>query len=147
MVQLSSAKNKGHALRGERGAAVVEFAVTLLFLFFFFIAFMQIVQIFVGHERLSLATFVASRVYSVHGTKQARNAAYSIESGTTIIRIEEDPNPDAYNSDTIKSRVVTLEKGIDVPIDFRNILSKGGTKFVISNTVKSFFEDDPGGDN
>jgi hypothetical protein len=135
--------SKGKFLVGDMGAVVVEFAITLVFLFFFFIAFIQILSIFMAHERLSFACFVASRVYSVQGRTQAINTANTIETGLSI-KIKEDGG---YESKVIKSRTITLEKKIDVPIDFRNIFSKTGTKFAISKGVKTFREVDPGGDN
>ena len=134
---------KGKFLRGEMGAALVEFAITLALLFLFFIAFVQILSIFMAHERLSFACFVASRVYSVQGRANAINTANTIENGIGI-KIKQGGG---YTSKVIKSRIITVDKKIDVPIDFRNIFSKAGTTFAISKGVKTFREVDPGGDN
>jgi len=144
MPKLSSGKRTSLApIRNERGAAAVEFALTLLYLFLFFIAFAQIVEIFVAHERLSFASFVTSRIYSVHGRAKASKAANSIDPGISV-SIEEDGN---YGSQAIRSATITVKKSIDVPLDFTNIFSKGGARFAISKRVRTFRELDPGGDN
>lgn len=114
----------------DKGAVVVEFMFALLFLFLFFIAFAQMIQIYVAHERLSYAAFAASRAYSVHGNYM--NAANAIESGAVI-------KTDASS--------ITLEKDIDVPINFEALFREGGTKFRISKTIKTFREPVLGGDN
>jgi len=134
---------KGKFLRGEMGAALVEFAITLAFLFLFFIAFIQILSIFMAHERLSFACFVASRVYSVKGETKAINTANTIDNGNGI-KIKQGGG---YASEVIKSSTITVDKKMDVPIDLRNVFSKAGTTFSISKGIKTFREVDPGGDN
>lgn len=119
-----------NTLKNDKGAVVVEFAMSLLFLFFFFIAFVQVVQIYVAHERLSYAAFAASRAYSVSGNHI--DAANAIESGA-IIRTR----PDS----------ITLEKDIDIPIDLENIFNGGGGRFRISKTIRTFREPVLPGDN
>lgn len=134
MAQLALIKtNEGDTFKSDRGAVVVEFAITLLFLFFFFIAFIQIIEIFIGHERLSFTSFVVSRTYSVSAgdRKLAESVKNSMES-TAVIRWE---------------LPVTLDKEIDVPINFENIFIKGGAKFTVSNFVKTFVESEKLGDN
>lgn len=145
MVQMQ----KRDRILDEKGAAVVEFAFALLFLFFFFAAYVQIQFLCLAHERLSLASFVASRVYSVDGGAKAASVVNSIASGVNV-RIEPDGG---YQSETIKSRTIALQKELSVPIDFRNIDFSGnypsprGGKFTIRSTVRTFRERDPGGDN
>lgn len=125
--------NKGKRLTDNRGAVVVEFAITLLFLFFFFVVFVQIVGIFIAHERLSFTSFVVSRTYSVNAgdRKPAEKVKKAMEPGA-VIRWE---------------RPVTLDKEIDLPIDFENIFAKGGAKFTVSNFVEAFIEHERSGDN
>jgi len=125
--------NKGKCLTDKRGAVTVEFAITLLFLFLFFIAFVQIFEIFIAHERLSFASFVVSRTYSVNAgdRKPAERVKRAMEP-RAVIRWE---------------RPVTLDKEIDLPIDFENIFAKGGAKFTVSNFVKAFIENEKSGDN
>jgi hypothetical protein len=113
---------------GERGAAAVEFAFAMIILFFFFISFYQIVEIFLAHERLSYAAFVASRAHQVHGN--AYRAALSVDSDFSI-RTDNDS--------------VTLTKSIPVPINFHNPFSGGairerGATFTISKKVPTFVE-------
>ncbi len=119
-------------LNNESGAAVVEFAIALIFLMFFFLAYMQIVGIFISHEKLSFATSVASRYFSVHDQEAAEIMYTQIE-------------PDAAFG--FHAPYVILEKKIDVPIDFNNIFKKGGAQFPIYNQVKTFVEPHPEGDN
>ena len=112
---------------------MVEFAITLVFLFFFFIAFVQIVEIFIAHERLSFSTFVVSRTYSVNcGSRKPTERAKRAIEPRAVIRWE---------------RPITLDKEIDLPIDFENIFAKGGAKFTISKFVKAFTEQIRSGDN
>jgi len=134
MFQVALVKTKkGNTLKNDRGAVMVEFAITLLFLFFFFIAFVQIVEIIIAHERLSYSSFVVSRTYSVNaGDRKPAERVKSAMEPRAIIRWE---------------RPVTLDKEIDVPIDFENIFSKGGAKFTVSNFVKAFIEHEKSGDN
>jgi hypothetical protein len=110
----------------------VEFALTLLLFFLFFIAFMQLVMIFIGHERLSFATFTASRYYSIHDREAAEIMYRKID-------------PEAVLS--IDPPYVILDKEIDVPLDFENIEKRGDNKFMITNKVKTFVEPHPQGDN
>lgn len=112
------------------GATLVELALVLPILFFFFTAFFQIVEIFIAHERLSYASSITARSYSVSGNH--RKTAQSVESDIAI----------KAGGDTI-----TLEKRIDVPINFENILSKRKVKFKISSTAKTVRQRDMGGDN
>jgi len=127
-----SMARKGGAIRNERGSAVVEFALTLVFLMFFFLSFMQITAIIIAHERLSFATSVASRYFSVHDQEAAEIMYTQIE-------------PDAAFS--FYDQHVILDKKIDVPIDFYNVFKKGGAQLPIYNKVKTFVEPHPKGDN
>ncbi len=113
----------------QRGATTVEFAFAMLFLFFFFIAYTQIVEIFLAHERLTYAAFLASRAHQVHGS--AYKAASSVDSG--------------FSLETEKD-AVTLSKYIPVPIDFKNPFVKGafreaGTRVRVSTKVATFEEE------
>ncbi|MDM8555197.1 pilus assembly protein [Desulfococcaceae bacterium HSG7] len=124
--------SKGGCIKNESGSAVIEFAMTLILLIFIFLAFMQITKIFIAHERLSFATSVASRYFSVHD-REAAEIMYT--------KIEPDA---AFN---FSAPNVILDKKIDVPIDFYNIIKKGGAQLPIYNKVKTFVEPHPEGDN
>ncbi len=125
-----------HRHAAQRGAAAVEFAFAMLFLCFFFIAFTQIVQVFLAHERLGYAAFLAGRAYQVHGSPS--RAASAVEKNYSL---------------KTESTAVLLEKRIPVPIDFnnpftRNAIRETGTTMRIAKRVPVFLE--PGnltGDN
>ncbi len=145
--------------RSDGGAVAVEFAFTMLFLFLLVCIFMQIAGLFIAHERLSLAAFAASRTFSTEKYGGALGAAYSIESGIDL-RIGSytrggqyrsngvrTPAPYYGESEFLRSKMITLTKRVDTPIDLRNILSRENASFTISKTVVTLEETDPGGDN
>ncbi len=108
----------------------------MIWVFFFFIAYYQIIEIFLVHERVSYATFIASRAHQVHG--DASTAAGAV-----------------LNEYEIKTRKksVTISKTIRVPIDFKNPFDgndfrTGGARFEVAETVPTFSEPGEGsGDN
>ncbi len=121
---------------GESGATTVEFAFAMIWVFFFFTAYYQIVEIFIAHERVSYAAFLASRAHQVHG--DASTAAGFVESGYEL---------------TTRNDSVTVSKDIRVPLDFENPFSGnafrvGGAWFTVAETVPTFSEPGEGsGDN
>jgi len=119
-------------IKNNKGAAVVEFALALVFLMIFLMAFMQIAGIFIAHEKLYFATSVASRYFSIHDEEAATIMYTQIE-------------PDAAFSFDLKN--VNLDKRIDVPLDFYNMFQKGGTKWPLHGSVRTFVEPYHSGDN
>lgn len=119
----------------QRGATTVEFAFAMVFLFFFFITYVQIVEIFLAHERVTYAAFKASRAHQVHGS--AYRAAASVENNFSL----------ETDSDS-----VTVSKTISLPIDFYNPFSgntfnERGMRFTVGATVPTFVEPQSSGDN
>ena len=131
MVNCFISRKNRRGLAGERGATTVEFAFAMIWVFFFFIAYYQVVEIFLVHERVSYAAFLASRAHQVHG--DASTAASSGLSGYEL----------KTSGDS-----VTISKTIDVPLDFEdpfvgNAIKVGGARFTVGETVPTFSE--PGG--
>lgn len=118
--------------KNNKGAAVVEFALALVLLMIFFLAFMQISGIFIAHEKLYFTTSVASRYFSIHDEEAAEIMYTQIE-------------PDAAFS--FSNNHVILYKGIDVPLDFHNMFQKGGAQWPLRGKVKTFVEPPHSGDN
>lgn len=113
---------------GQQGATTVEFAFAMIFLSFFFIAYVEITEIFLAHERVTYAAFKASRAHQVHGN--AYLAASAVDSNFTL-----DTGQDS----------VTVSKEIPVPIDFENPFTKNaireqGTTFRVAAKVPTFVE-------
>ena len=122
-------RGRRRSRRGEAGAATIEFAFALMFILFFFVAYMKISEIFLAHSRLRYAAFVASRVQAVGGS--ADTAASKIDEDYTL---------------TTGSDKVSLEKTIDLPKAVGTLFGTGET-FTISHSVKTFKETTPSGDN
>lgn len=121
--------------RSQLGATTVEFAFAMLFVFFFFIAFYEIVEIFLAHQRVTYAAHLASRAYQVHGDASA--AADFVEND---FELQEENDS------------VMVSKEINVPIDFEDPFEGGkfreaGTTFTVARRVKTFVEPEETGDN
>ena len=122
-------QSRRQSRRGEAGAATIEFAFALMFILFFFVAYMKISEIFLAHSRLRYATFVASRVHAVGGS--ADKAASKIDEDYTL---------------KTTSDKVSMEKTIDLPKAVGTLFGTGES-FTINHSVKTFKETTPSGDN
>lgn len=122
-------RRRAWAGRDQAGAATIEFAFALMFVLFFFIAYVKISEIFLAHSRLRYATFVASRVQAVGGS--ADKAASKIDKD--------------YKLKTGKDKV-SLEKTLDLPKAVGTLFGTGES-FTIGHSVKTFKETTPSGDN
>jgi hypothetical protein len=117
----------------ECGAVMVEFAFALMFIFLVFIAYIQVSEIFLAHERLRYASSVASRAYAVGGS--ASGAASKI-----------DQNYDLKTKKENGAQTVTLTKKIDLPEAVGKLFGeKDG--FTIAHALKTYMEPSQFGDN
>ncbi len=136
MISCTIVQKKKKLQEPQLGATTVEFAFAMMWVFFFFIAYYQVVEIFLVHERVSYATYIASRAHQVHG--DASKTASSVLKGYELKK---------------RNDSVTISKTISVPIDFYNPFGshgfkKGGARFTVAATVPTFSESgDGGGDN
>ena len=116
----------------EKGAVAVEFAFTLLFLFLFVTAYVALTMIFIGHERLSFASFASGRILATKGNGPAETTANNIENNITI---------------SIGDDFISLQKTLKLPLDFSDVYTRGSHDFTIKKTTKVWREKDFGGDN
>jgi len=114
---------------GQLGAATIEFAFALMFIFLIFIAYVKISEIFLAHSRLRYAAFVASRTHAVHGS--AQDAADRIDKDFTL---------------TTSDSEVSLEKTVKLPKAVGTLFGTGES-FKIGHAVKTFSEPSQSGDN
>jgi len=113
----------------EEGAMVVEFAISLLFLFFFLSAFFTMVMIFLGHERLHYASYVGARANAVGGrVVPAVNAVHGK-------RVQ------------VSGAVVYVSERLLLPFDFANIYHRGDTLYVVKAKSEVPLEPGDSGDN
>ena len=123
---------------GERGAVMVEFAFALMFIFLVFIAYINLSEIFLAHERLRYATNVASRAHSVGGS--ASNAASKIDKGYEL-KTEGKAGEEKGGEGS-----VSMSKKIDLPEAVGKLWGeKDG--FTIYHKVKTYMEPKHSGDN
>ncbi len=129
---------------GVRGAVLVEFAFAMLFVFFFFVAFMEFAGIFLAHEQLSFAAFAASQKYAVGKDSEAQASAYKI-AGAYPSRVFK--NGDA--TETLKGITICFRKELlDLPIDLNNIYNPSGSgSFTLLKQIDVFAELDPDNDD
>lgn len=120
---------RDRARRSERGAAMVEFAFGLMFIFLIFTAYMKISEIFLAHSRLRYAAFVASRAHAVHGS--AQDAADRIDKDFTLKTSDSE---------------VSMEKTVKLPKAVGTLFGTGES-FKIGHEVKTFSEPSQSGDN
>lgn len=120
--------------RSQQGAVMVEFACGLVFIFMIFIAYVQFAEIFLAHERLTYAAFVASRAHAVGGS--AARAAGAIDRDYTL-RIQ--------GAGT--NQEVILGKELALPMDLENFGQSGTRPFAIEHRVRTYGERKLSGDN
>ncbi len=121
--------HKQPLVQNSKGSIVVEFAVTLLFLFFFLIAFFQMTMIFLAHERVSYAAYTGARVNSVRG---------NVGSAVHLVRGKRFSN----GADWVK-----VEERLRVPMDFRNIYKRRNNYFTVKQRFEIPREERDTGDN
>jgi hypothetical protein len=119
----------GFHTAAERGATLVEFAIAMVYIFFFMAAFSQIVMIMVAHERTTYAAYTGTRVNAVGGNV---NRAVSDVNGGRV---------------SVRGNSVKVSETLDLPIDFNNIYKKGGGRFVTSAKFTMPKEPSDRGDN
>jgi Flp pilus assembly protein TadG len=119
-------------IQNNRGAVAVEFGFALLLLMFFFVFFMALAQIFIGHQRMAFASFAAGRVLAVHDEGPATATANAIEDDVAI---------------EFSENSITLRKTIEIPFDFLDMYKRGMSGYEIENKTLSWREEDWGGDN
>lgn len=123
--------------KSENGQVAVEYALTLLFLFFFLIVFFEIVYIVITHERVSLSNFAFSRLYSVHRTAEANTALKTVDPRVNVTVA-------GASSQTVS---ITCKKDIRIPINLYNIFQKSGVSYRVVKQREAFMEPHLGGDN
>ena len=123
--------------RNEKGAAAVEFAFTLLFLFLFLGLFFELVAIILSHERVSFAGFSFSRLYSVHRVSEAYDALNTIDPEASV----------KVTRGSFKKGTVTCKKHIFLPVNLYHFTQKGGIYFHVAKSWNVFMEPHPDGDN
>jgi len=130
--------------KGERGAVMVEFALAMLFVFFFFLSFMEFIGIFLAHEQLSFAAFAASQKFAVGKESEAKASAYNI-AGTYPSRVFKNRN----TTGTLQGITLCFQKELlDLPIDLTNIYAPSGSgSFTISTQIDVYAELDPAHDD
>lgn len=108
---------------------VVEFAISLLFLFFFISAFFTMVMIFLSQERLHYASYVGARANAVGG---------QVVPAVTAVRGKQVQ---------VSGAAVEVSERLLLPFDFTDIYRRGGTLYVVK--AKSEVPLEPGdfGDN
>ncbi len=116
-------------IKDNEGAVVVEFAFSLIFLFFFLICFFQIAMIFLAHERITYAAYTGARANSVGGNV---GRAVRMVKGKKYF---------------LSGSSVTVEETLKVPIDFRNIFLKTEATFDIKSKFTIPREPRDSGDN
>lgn len=121
--------DRAAARGGELGAATIEFAFGLMFIFLIFIAYVKISEIFLAHSRLRYAAFVASRTHAVGGS--AQDAADRIDKDFTLKTSDSE---------------VSLEKTVKLPKAVGTLFGTGES-FTIGHKVKTFSEPSQSGDN
>jgi hypothetical protein len=114
---------------GDSGGVVIELAITLLFLFFFFVAYIQIVGTFIAHERISYSAYAGARVNIVGGNV---GKAVVLAKGKNF---------------SIIGQTVVVNETIKVPIDFKAIDRQGGSSFNIESRCTLPQEEEEQGDN
>lgn len=116
-------------LKEDEGGIVVEFAIALLFLFFFLLCFFQIAMILLAHERITYAAYTGARANAVKGNV---GRAVRMVKGKTF---------------SVSGSTVTVKETLKVPIDFRNIYRKTESTFDIESKFTIPREPNDSGDN
>lgn len=119
----------------EKGATVVEFSIALIFLFVFLLIFFQISMIFLAHERVTYASYIAARVGSVGGNV---DRAINMVHGKISIK--------KYDPITKKWRFIAGEY-VELNKAFQSLLKKRSDRFLITQEFDIPREEMASGDN
>lgn len=116
----------------QNGAAAVEFAFAMIALFGFFAIYMQFVQFFVVHEKITFASFAASRTYAVKGSGAAIQVAGAIEPNAAV---------------EIKKDGIELKRDVPIPKGIDRFLTGGQGRFTVKHRSPMFKEPSFNDDN
>lgn len=116
---------KKPCLKGQGGAATVEFAFAMIALFGFFAIYLLFVQIFIAHEQALFTGFAAARTHAVKGEGPAISTAAAIDRSAAI---------------EFKSNVLLISKKIPVPSGIDGFITRGRGRFTIEHRSPTFKE-------
>ena len=118
-----------HDVFKDGGGIILELVVTLWFLFFFFMVYIQTVEIFIAHERISYSAYAAARVNIVGGNV---GKAVSLTKGKSF---------------SVMGDTVQVDEVLKLPIDFKTFTNNGRGYFPIEARSTLPVEEKELGDN
>jgi hypothetical protein len=118
------------SLRNETGAVAVEFSIVLILASLFFIAFFEIIMLYIVHERMSYASYIGARANIVGGN--SHRAVRMVNGGEVAVG----------------GGTCQVWEDNHYQFDFYDISDREGTDIRIQSiTNLPFVEHDQGGDN